>query len=1059
MRGYHVRTPYGWGLCIGDDPDRAHLQVALEWRLCAPQKKRVPCAVRRADVLATSFCATGDCVLTIFGTGVALAFRPEDSAHCVQLWGPLGAGRHSAYLQQSALLRVLPAAAGLAVETPLGKGICRGYEPGRGREGDKSQEGRLVVELSWGRAYMKPDARIRCPVAAVLPLSARFLQRSADLLRLHSGTLARLRDTLAGLGLERLHERLATSASEAAKAASKLWEELESKDAGEMVKDAKAAVDALTDPKLESMLQAGVARLNKLACKAEGFDGVWVGKDDGQPRSAIKDAMITWHWGEVSELEIWGVSEVSTMLEGELFSAELIGPRELKWTDGDVWVHSAAAQGSLTPASDEAEPAEMVNEVAEHMRSRVAQGLSDLRNIVRAKGFDGDIEEVLGALSNAAAGDAELQRIVQEARQHREALDDLRGQVMKSKTGELLQEARSRFDQKLAALRDTEISPQLERMQARSQRLLVRLSTDRQVKSKATQIFSATQKRLTERLFGQNGGGDIEGWVAFVKKRIVERLSVHRAMLVECLGDNALGLQQADFRRLVSSFWDPKALEAQLEESLVAALQLSGMEVNAAELLDRFESSASVVGLPLVQRTYRGLLTTLSELDIEVPPPIQKLIEAHAAGRTQDIATWQAAVISSLDDEQVVKNTTELMKKGEQVLDKLSDFKKNKTVMEIMEHLEKQDLEREFVETFRGLDAEKLVGTADLALTDAAARERLVSELKDTCLDFILRVLPAIRIEKLTGNDNGCDWEINDITFSNFAFRKENVHVVLGAPGSTDEDLMRVNAWDISANFKELKVAVNQTHFPFMSATGIADARATRMSVSLAFRLQACRPELKAACATTEGASPAREGNAAAPAFGGPLRSTVSAAAGAAGAAGAGVVVDTFSLDGQAAVATGGGSAARQSSNLVPQLVVSSRAVHMESMELCVRESNYAMIVNALSYLFANVLKDYACEKVSKQLDKHTDALVEALNGLLGQAAPLLARLGWQLPVATPAAKAAAAVDPLGSVARGADALVGTLVNEDDDDEDDDRDESLLLLDWPDPGRAFAVRF
>merc|ERR1711920_311806 len=82
-----------------------------------------------------------------------------------------------------------------------------------------------------------------------------------------------------------------------------------------------------------------------------------------------------------------------------------------------------------------------------------------------------------------------------------------------------------------------------------------------------------------------------------------------------------------------------------------------------------------------------------------------------------------------------------------------------------------------------------------------------------------------------------------------------------------------------------------------------------------------------------------------------------------------------------------------------PQLVISSRKVLMETLELCVRDSSYSVIVNALSYIFGDVLKEYACAKVTKQLDKHTGKLVETLNQMLETSAPLLARLGWELPV------------------------------------------------------------
>merc|ERR1719506_1647612 len=103
-----------------------------------------------------------------------------------------------------------------------------------------------------------------------------------------------------------------------------------------------------------------------------------------------------------------------------------------------------------------------------------------------------------------------------------------------------------------------------------------------------------------------------------------------------------------------------------------------------------------------------------------------------------------------------------------------------------------------------------MLDTAEGALTNAEDREMLVDNIKDICLDFILRILPAINIEKVNGNDNGCDWELNDINFSDFHFRKENVHIVLGDPRKPGAELLRVSAWDISAHFRKLKVSIQR---------------------------------------------------------------------------------------------------------------------------------------------------------------------------------------------------------------------------------------------------------
>merc|ERR1712032_512232 len=225
------------------------------------------------------------------------------------------------------------------------------------------------------------------------------------------------------------------------------------------------------------------------------------------------------------------------------------------------------------------------------------------------------------------------------------------------------------------------------------------------------------------------------------------------------------------------------------------------------------------------------------------------------------------------------------------------------------------------------------------------------------------------------GHDNGCDWELNDINFSDFWFRKESVHITLGTPGNANEELLRISAWDISAHFRGMKVAVKQTQFPFAQANGVADAKAERMSVTIAFKFE----------------------------------------------------VSTDSSQ--------------------PRLVMSSRSVHMENLELWVGETNYAVIINALSFLFADTLKGYACRKICSRLDDHMEVLINTINSTLETCTPLLAKIGWELPAATPAVtEADDAADQVHEAATGAAITlraVGRIPEE---------------IDWADPGRTFAVR-
>jgi len=977
LRGCHLQTPYGWGICICDDSNSLHLRVALDWRL--RDQKRAECAVRRSDIKGRSFCAAGECVLTTFGTGVLLGYRPSDGMHHVQLWGSLGRGRNSAYLRKEALLAVLPAAAGLVVETPYGQGICQGYRPA-GRLPSTGGDGHFLVDLPWGRAVLGPGS-ISCPGALTLPLINRFLDRAADVLRNHTGILTRLRDAFQGMGLERLQARLTASAEEAVDVASRLWDEWEAKDGQSIVDNLKLKADEyLSDPKMKAVFDAGISRLNQMVSKAEGFDGHWIGKEDQQPRCTIGDAIVHWHWGEDSELEIWGADKVSTRLQDEIFRATMLPDGSLQWTDGDIWVRSGpleptpASSNGLSGASAEGVDGGEGGEGGELADiALVKRSLGDLRRIVGGEGLEGDVEEALSALSQVASGDGQVKLIVEEMEQRRELLLDLRGQVMQSKTGQVLQEGQERLRGQLAKLKETSITPQLERMQHRSQRFITRLTTDKKVKTKAFELFSAAQSRLSEKWNDPNDPqrGSLETWVTRVKERVVEQLSVHRAMLVEGLG--GLDLQQLDARQLIAHSWDPVALEAHLEKSLVRAINLSGVDCSGTELLDRFESAHSVTQIPVLQRTYQSVLSVLGDHGIEVPMPIRKLLEAQAAGHTLDVGTWQTAIVSSLDDEAVVKGASDLVEQGERVLCRFEELKSSQAVAQIMEHLENEEIEHELLKQLHSIDADSILNTAEGALASAETREELVSQLKDACLDFVLKILPAIHIEKLSGNDNGCDWEISDISFSDFAFRKENVQITLGNPSKPGEELLRMSAWDISAHFRKLKVVVKQTSFPFLQAEGIADAKAERMSVALACKLQ-----------------PSADGGK-------------------------------------------------------PSLVMSSRSVLMDSLELWVCETNYAVVVNALSFLFADVLKGYACQKIAKQLDEHVETLITALNSVLTTCAPLLEKLGFTMDLES----AGEAEAELADTDHVEELPFKGLAAADDFPEE---------IDWGDPGRSFAVR-
>lgn len=908
LRGCHVLTPYGWGICVADSGTEDHLQVALDWRL--GHGARVRCALRRKDVLRSSFCPLGSCVATSFGPGVLLRYRPEDDIHEVQLWGPPSRGWNRAYLGRDALKEVLAAVPGLSVETPMGPGICKAVVSPK----------RAAVQWPWGRGELCAKD-VRCPTATILPIVARFVETSTDLVRLHSGTLLNLADALSGAGLEKLQDQLATRTGEAMDAALKVWEEWEGREAKDVADQLKSQADEAM-PKIRSVLETSVSQLNRLVCRTQGFDDVWVGREDKQVRCSIHDAVINWHWGEESELEISGSDSVTTMLGGEIFRGTLGQDGSLTWTDGDVWDRL----NGPPPVTEEEEGSEPFPQLYE--------SLEKLRAAVRGEGsladypdLDEGLKKALECVSSVAQTASADERVKSMASALEKEIERCQGdllevqqELLNSKAGRILLEGQKRLAEQLTDLQETAISPRLEAVQQRSRRFLTRLATDRKVKTKASELLGAVEKKIA-------GASDrLEDWVATVKEQVLAQLGANRALLVESLSGLSLQLQQADLRELLSGVaWESAAGLQILERTLLQAVSVSGVDCTGTELLDRFENSSSFSDLPVLRQSSGGLLSLLEDLHLEIPAAVRQLLEAQAAGRAQDAASWKAALVSSLDDDVVVQGASSLLEQSERVLSQLQEWKSSEAVARVVERLEGEDLEREVMRRLHDFNPGEALAQAEDAWSSVDTREELVNQLKDTCLDFILRILPAIQIEKVSGNTKDCDYEISDISFSDFSFRKEDVRVTLGDLNRTDEDILQVKAWDISAHFYGLKVSVaNSNTFATMRAECKADAKAERMSVNFAFRWK------------------------------------------------------------------------QGSAGELPKLVMTSRSIQMESLNLWVHETDWGVsaMVNALTYLFADVLKSYACEKIASKLDEHMDPLIESLNHYLVACKPLLERLG-----------------------------------------------------------------
>lgn len=931
-RGRYVETPCGrWGICCKETVDELEVLLDSDSSTASDaQCATSTVALRPEEVRRSSWCALGTCVLSSFGPGVVLRYRVEDDMHEVQLWGPLSQGQNRAFLRREALQEVLPALPGLAVETSSGSGICQTVEPER-----------ISVKLTEAGEVVWMSAKdVQCPVAKTLPLVNRFLDVAATMVKFHSGMLLRLADAFQGLGLERLQDLLLSRASEAAGTALQLWDDFEAKEAKELAESLKSQADAAM-PKLQGLVSSLFSGLNQLISRAL-FDGVWIGKDDLEARCTIKDAMLQWHWGEESDFSIqcmWSETSISTLLAGEIFKGSLRLDGCLQWSDGDVWQRRDGE--------------EETEEIAMDLRSLHFR-LVTFREMVASGDFSGlevdgleDAVRCLSKIAQTASADEDVKVLASNLQEQMERCQEQLQWVLElgsSKAGAVLLQGQKRLAEQLTQLQETAITPQLDAVQKRSQRFLTHLATDDKVKSKASQLFSAVEQRFAEQLPNQ-----LEEWVQNLRSQVRDQLGLNRALLVD--GLKALPVNQEALREILLASWDHTAkLEAQLESCILDALNASGVDCTGTELLNCFESSTAFSNIPALRQSSGSLLTLLKDLNIEVPSAVQNLLEAHAAGRSQDANAWKAALKSSLDDEVMVKGATGIVEHGERVMAKLQELKENQAVARVVEQLEKNedmDIEREVMNRIHDFNPEQALSKAEEAWSNIEAREELVNHLKDTCLDFILKILPAIQIEKVNGQDNDCDWEISNINFSDFSFRKEDVRVTLNDLNASEE-VLRISAWNISAHFYGLKVYVCPTSLIAAECTG--DAIAEGMSLDLAFRWQ--RPPAD-------------------------------------------------SPDGT-----------------LPQLVMCSRKIEMASLDLWVHQTDWSVstIVNALTFLFADVLKRYACEKIASKLDEHMGVLVEGLNSSLVSCAPLLKRLGFSdlldLGQEEPSQEPSIAIDP-----------------------------------------------
>lgn len=115
-------------------------------------------------------------------------------------------------------------------------------------------------------------------------------------------------------------------------------------------------------------------------------------------------------------------------------------------------------------------------------------------------------------------------------------------------------------------------------------------------------------------------------------------------------------------------------------------------------------------------------------------------------------------------------------------------------------------------------------------------RQEFVNQVKDHCLDFFMSVLPAIKIDTISGVEEGVEYSISNLDLSNFKVRKERVKVRMGTVA--DEELFTVRATHLTALLKGFQWTFAQKSFPYLNGGGLADAELTGGMISLGFKAE-----------------------------------------------------------------------------------------------------------------------------------------------------------------------------------------------------------------------------
>ncbi|GLE02580.1 hypothetical protein PINS_up011421, partial [Pythium insidiosum] len=131
---------------------------------------------------------------------------------------------------------------------------------------------------------------------------------------------------------------------------------------------------------------------------------------------------------------------------------------------------------------------------------------------------------------------------------------------------------------------------------------------------------------------------------------------------------------------------------------------------------------------------------------------------------------------------------------------------------------------------------DKLTEWGSTLTTNRQKRQEFIDRMKDHCLDFFMSVLPTIKVDTISGVEEGIEYSLSKLDLSNFRVRKERVKVRMGTVA--DEELFTVRATHLTALLKGFQWTFAQKYFPYAHGGGLADAELSGGVISLGFKAE-----------------------------------------------------------------------------------------------------------------------------------------------------------------------------------------------------------------------------